>query len=170
MLAQEPLGHEVELAFERLAVVGRELLRGSQSAHLDVGERGEGLAIQLVDATPGAQQRQVLRVAQVLHDHEASPQVRCMHMGHVRTGLLQQRRHLQIGRDVFLARRRVHHDQGIGPRRPARRIDVTARHAEIAAKAGVRRSDADAAHAPSQVTCQPGPNESEARVVLEHSY
>ena len=96
--------------------------------------------------------------------------VRGMNVRHVRAGLLQQRRHLEIGRDVFLAGRRVHDDERVGLRRPGGRIDVAARHAEIAAEAGVSGCHADSADAPSQVACQPGPDEGESRVVLEHSY
>ncbi len=73
MFAEEPLGHEVELAFERRAVVGRERERGRKPSHLDVGERGQRIAIEFVDAATGLEQRQVLGVAQVFHDDEAAP-------------------------------------------------------------------------------------------------
>ena len=85
-------------------------------------------------------------------------------------GLLEQRGHLEIGRDVFLAGRRVHHDERVGLGRPGGRIDVASRHTEVAAEAGVSGCHADSADAPSEVACQPGPNERESRVVLEHSY
>ena len=93
-----------------------------------------------------------------------------MNVRHVRPGLLEQRGHLEVGGDVFLAGRRVHDDEGVGLRRPGGRIDVAARHTEIAAEAGVSGCHADSADAPSQVARQPGPDERESRVVLEHSY
>ena len=88
----------------------------------------------------------------------------------MRPGLLEQRRHLEIGGDVFLAGRRIHDDERVGPRRPGRRIDIATRHPEIAAEAGVSGCHADSADAPSEVARQPGTNEGESRVVLEHSY
>ncbi len=170
MFAEEPLGHEVQLAFQRLAVVRSQLLRGMQSAYLDVGKRGQGVAIELVDAAPGPEQRQVLRVAQIFHDDEAAPRIRGVHVWHVRAGLLQQRRYLEIRRDIFLAGWRVHDDECVGLRRPARRVDVAARDTEVTPEAGISGCHADATDAPFQVACQPCPNECEARVVLEHSY
>ena len=113
---------------------------------------------------------EVLGVAQVLHHDEAAPRIRGMHVRHVRAGLLEQRRHLEIGRDVFLARRRVHDDERVGLRRPGGRVDVAARDAKVAAEARVGGCHADATDAPSQVACQPSPDEGEARVVLEHSH
>ena len=88
----------------------------------------------------------------------------------MRPGLLEQRGHLEIGGDVFLAGRRVHDDERVGLGRPGGRVDIAARHAEIAAEAGVSGCHADSADAPSEVACQPGTDEGESRVVLEHSY
>ena len=45
MFAEEPLGHEIELALEWRAVVGVERRRCPQATDLDVGERGERLAV-----------------------------------------------------------------------------------------------------------------------------
>ena len=160
----------IQLAFQRPTVIRRQLLRGMQSAYLDVGERGQGIAIELVNPATGFQQRQVLCVAQIFHDDEAAPRIGGVHMGHVRAGLLQQCRYLEIRRDVFLAGGRIHDDERVGLRRPSGWVDVTARHAEIATEAGVSRCHCDSTDTPPQVACQPGPNECEARVVLEHSY
>ncbi len=54
--------------------------------------------------------------------------------------------------------------------RPGGRIDIAARHTEITAEAGVSGCHADTADAPSEVARQPGADEGESRVVLEHSY
>ena len=78
-----------------------------------------------------------------------------MHVRHVRSGLFQQRGHLEIGRYVFLAGRRIHDDERVGPGRPGGRVDIAARHPEISAEAGVSGCHADAAHAPSEVARQP---------------
>ena len=51
MFAEEPLGHEVELALEWRAIVGGQRRCRTQSPHLDVRERGERLAVEFVDAT-----------------------------------------------------------------------------------------------------------------------
>ena len=62
---------------------------------------------------------------------------------------------MRIRGDVFLAGRRIHDDERVGLWRPGGRVDIATRHSEIAAETRVSGCHADAADAPSQVTCQP---------------
>jgi hypothetical protein len=159
MFPEEPLRHQVEFALEGSAIIGLELLGGARGAHLDVGECGQGFAVQRIHPATGAQQGQVLRVAQILHHDQSAAGIEGMHMRHMGAGLLQQRRHLQIRTDVFLAGRRVHDHQRIGLGRPGRRVYVAAGHTEITSEAGVGGCHADAADPPTEVLRQPGLNE-----------
>ena len=100
-----------------------------------------------------------MRSAEVLEEKESASRIGVVHVRYVRSERLEQPRHLQIGPNVFLARRRVHHDE---------RATLIQR-AEVAPEARVSGSRLDAFRTHSQIARQPFVYKREARVDLWHA-
>ncbi len=107
---EEPLGHEVHLAIEHGGIVGREMRGAGLPVHLDAQQAVERRAVQRVGVAARVELRQVVRVAQVLEQHETALAIHRVHRRHVHVARREQGRDFQVGPDVLLVRRRVHDD------------------------------------------------------------
>ena len=111
---EEPFRHQLHLGDQaRFVVFGQAagvgvLLHGQQRVH--------GVAVEAVDIG-AVELGQQGAVAQVFHQHETTLRVGGLDVGHVQAGARQALGNLQPRPDVFLVRRRIHHDP-----RPPRRL------------------------------------------------
>jgi hypothetical protein len=107
---------------------------------------------------PGEQALQVQRRAQILEQQQAARLVGFVHVRDVRAECLQHSRHLQVGAHVLLVGRGIHHHVG----------RIRAKDAKVTPEARIARGRLDARHRQVKIAREPGMDQRESRVVLEH--
>ncbi len=128
VLRNEPLRQQRHFTHQHGTVVRRELGRAAPAVHLDMGERLQRVPVHRVGIVTCVQPREVLRGAEIFEQQQAPFHIHLVNVRNVDAGRFEQTGDLHIGPDVFLARRRVHDDEG-----PA----IGREHPEIAAEAGI---------------------------------
>ena len=121
---EKPLGEELHLARQQLAVVGRK--RG-RIARLQAHERVDRVRVQRLRIRALGKRVQVMLATEVAHQHEALLRVHGEHRRHVHAGRAEDARDPEPRVEAFALGRRVHRDLR----------SAIAVHAEIATKARV---------------------------------
>ncbi len=112
MLRGEPLRHQHHLAHQHFAVVRRELGGGHAGPSSGCPPARQSVAVQRIRVVAGLEAREVLRGAEVFEQQQAALGVHLVKVRNVDTRRFQEAGDLHIGPNVFLARGRVHDDEG----------------------------------------------------------
>ena len=134
MTREEPLGEQLQLAHQEVAVVGRQLRRLRGVARLQAHERVHRVRVERLRVRALAERLEVMLAAEVAHQHETLLRVHGEHRRHVHAGRREDARDAQPRVEALALGRRVHRDL----RRAA------AMHAEVAPEARVGGRGRDA--------------------------
>jgi len=159
VLLAEPLRHQAELAGKRLTIIRGELGGGLLSAHLNVREHLECIAVQVLGIIPGIEPGEVMSAAEVLQQQQAFGHVALVHVRNVHADRFQQIRDLQIRPHILFPRRRVHHNVGL----------PIVECAEVAPEARIGGGGLDALGMEPEIARQPIVNQRESRVLILHT-